>query len=66
MEVLREIRVDTSKAGCYVREKSSFHVNLNGLTPNYDERDKVFVRLENLTITERQKNVKFFESFAIF
>ena len=64
MEVLREIRVDTSKAGCYVREKSSFHVNLNGLTPNYDERDKVFVRLENLTITERQKNVKFFMFFG--
>ena len=60
MEVLREIRVDTSKDGCYVREKSSFHVNLNGLTINYDEKDKVFVRLENLTIPERQKNVKFF------
>ena len=64
MEVLREIRVDTSKDGCYVREKSSFHVNLNGLIVNYDERDKLFVRLENLTIPERQKNVKFFMFFG--
>ena len=60
MEVLREIRVKTSDEGCYVKDDSSFHVNLNGLTLNHDERDKIFVRLENLTLPERQKSVKFF------
>ena len=60
MEVLREIRVNTGDSGCYVRDKSSFHVNLNGLTLNNDERDKLFVRVENLTLPEKQKNVKFF------
>ena len=58
------IRVTTKDRGCYVREKSSFHVNMNGLNLNVNEKEKTFVKMEQLVMPEKVKKLNFIMNFG--
>ena len=64
METLKEIRVTTKDRGCYVRDKSSFHVNMNGLNLNVNEKEKSFVKMEQLVMPEKVKKMNFTMNFG--
>ena len=64
METLKVIRVTTKDRGCYVREKSSFHVNMNGLNLNVNEKEKTFVKMEQLVMPEKVKKLNFIMNFG--
>ena len=64
MEVLKEIRVTSRDKGCYVREKSSFHVNMSGLNLNISEKEKTFVQLEQLILPQKVRKIKFIMNFG--
>lgn len=64
MEVVKEIRVSSRDKGCYVREKSSFHVNMSGLNLNINEKEKTFVQLEQLILPQKVRKIKFIMNFG--
>lgn len=65
METLKVIRVTTKDRGCYVRDKSSFHVNMNGLNLNLNVNEKgSFVKMEQLVMPEKVKKLNFIMNFG--
>lgn len=64
METLKVIRVTTNDKGCYVRDKSSFHVNMNGLSLNTLEKEKIYVKMEQFVMPEKVKKLKFIMNFG--
>lgn len=58
------IRVTTKDKGCYVRDKSSFHVNMNGLSLNTNEKEKLFVKVDQFVMPAKVKKLNFIMSFG--
>ena len=64
METLRVIRVTTKDKGCYVRDKSSFHVNMNGHREMDYGKEKLFVKMDQFEMPQKVKKMKFIMSFG--
>lgn len=64
METLRVIRVSTKDQGCYMRDKSSFHVNLSGLREIDHGKEKLFVKMEQFEMPQKVKKLNFIMNFG--
>ena len=57
METLREIYVDTRSNGCYLKQSSSFHMNLPGV--NIPSRKDLYVNVTDFKIPTIEKRINF-------
>ena len=62
METLREIHVDTRSNGCYLKQSSSFHMNLPGV--NIPSRKDLYVNVTDFKIPTIEKRINFFAYYG--
>ena len=65
METVKDIRISSKDQICYIKDSSSFHMNLTGLNIPASEKEKLYVKISNVRVPTVEKNISFSMYFGI-
>ena len=65
MESVTEVQIDTRSNGCFLKETSSFHMNLPGLHINSGGKKGLYVSVTDFTLPPIEKSITFSMHYGI-